>query len=119
LSLALTLCLSITDACTKWTQRMPGVKNQFTSSARQHKLKKTSSRLHKGVSGSQCVRSEDCSPAHCCARHLWTRVCKAEPRKGEACSAPLQNKDSHRVELFQRCLCTSSLSSALRTCQEL
>ncbi|XP_030630798.1 dickkopf-related protein 2-like [Chanos chanos] len=92
--------------------RIPFLDNQISPSVRgvhrRNRIRPNVKPL-KGEGGDACLRSTDCAPGHCCARHLWTRVCKPELGPGEACTKALQKKGSHRVELFQRCHCSSGL----------
>ncbi|KAM6972282.1 dickkopf-related protein 2 [Aplochiton taeniatus] len=82
-------------------------------SSKDHGWKK-SGKVHakhsvKGHEGDSCLRSSDCSEAHCCARHFWTKICKPVLRQGEVCTKQ-RKKGSHGLEIFQRCDCAKGLS---------
>uniref|UniRef100_A0A3Q4IC23 Dickkopf-related protein 2-like n=1 Tax=Neolamprologus brichardi TaxID=32507 RepID=A0A3Q4IC23_NEOBR len=65
--------------------------------------------------GNPCLRSSDCLDGLCCARHLWTRICKPVLREGQVCTRH-RRKGNHGLELFQRCPCGDGL--ICRTLQE-
>ncbi|KAL6118206.1 uncharacterized protein ACO6RY_03052 [Pungitius sinensis] len=62
----------------------------------------------KGQVGDPCLRSPDCSPGLCCARHFWTRICKSVLQEGQVCT-PRRRRGSRGPELFQRCPCGAGL----------
>nr|XP_032817684.1 dickkopf-related protein 4-like [Petromyzon marinus] len=66
--------------------------------------------LHQGEEGSACLRSSECAAGLCCARHLWSRVCKRVLALGEACSRRARPKGSRGLELFERCDCGPGLA---------
>ncbi|XP_061413775.1 dickkopf-related protein 4-like [Lethenteron reissneri] len=66
--------------------------------------------IHKAEEGSACLRSSECAAGLCCARHLWSRVCKRVRALGEACSRRARPKGSRGLELFERCDCGPGLS---------
>lgn len=61
-----------------------------------------------GQVGNPCLRSSDCLDGLCCARHLWTRICKPVLREGQVCTQH-RRKGNHGLELFQRCPCGDGL----------
>ncbi|XP_056299424.1 dickkopf-related protein 2-like [Pseudoliparis swirei] len=63
----------------------------------------------KGQLGAPCVRSPDCSPGLCCARHFWTRICKPVLQGGQVCTRHRRRKGTPGLELFQRCPCGDGL----------
>ncbi|XP_053498599.1 dickkopf-related protein 4-like isoform X2 [Ictalurus furcatus] len=88
------------------------LKNRIYSSTGRRKTSRKLNKPHKGDLGAQCVRSADCGRGLCCARHLWNRVCKAEPQEGQVCSTPWRWKHTgtgHTLELFQLCPCSTGL----------
>ncbi|XP_026997973.1 dickkopf WNT signaling pathway inhibitor 1a [Tachysurus fulvidraco] len=64
--------------------------------------------LLKGLEGESCLRSSDCSKGLCCARHFWSRICKPVLTEGQVCTRH-HRKDTHGLELFQRCDCDQGL----------
>ncbi|XP_025896461.1 dickkopf-related protein 1 [Nothoprocta perdicaria] len=82
----------------------------------------------KGEEGDFCLRSSDCAPGLCCARHFWSKMCKPVLREGQVCTRH-RRKGAHGLELFQRCPCAQGLAcraqrgadaagaSRLHTCQ--
>ncbi|XP_070621577.1 dickkopf-related protein 4 [Erythrolamprus reginae] len=61
--------------------------------------------------GEQCLRTSDCAPGHCCARHFWAKICKPLLLEGAVCSGRGQ-KDGGAPgpEIFQRCGCAAGLA---------
>ncbi|KAK2824829.1 hypothetical protein Q7C36_018756 [Tachysurus vachellii] len=93
-------------------EHTPEQKNRIHSSPGQLKKNRKLNKPRKGEMGAQCVRSSDCGRGLCCARHLWKRVCKAEPQDGQVCSNPWRRKHTHTghtLELFQLCPCATGL----------
>ncbi|KAM9445564.1 dickkopf-related protein 4-like [Clarias gariepinus] len=93
-------------------EHTPELKSRVHSTAAQLKTNKKRNKLRKGELGAKCVRSADCGRGLCCARHLWKRVCKAEPQEGQVCSTPWRWKHTpmgHMLELFQLCPCLAGL----------
>ncbi|XP_058266832.1 dickkopf-related protein 2-like [Hemibagrus wyckioides] len=93
-------------------EHTPEQKNRIHSSSGRLKKNRKLNKLRKGELGAQCVRSADCGHGLCCARHLWKRVCKAEPQEGQVCSNPWRRKHTHTghtLELFQLCPCATGL----------
>ncbi|NXA42392.1 DKK1 protein, partial [Eudromia elegans] len=84
--------------------------------------------IAKGEEGDLCLRSSDCAPGLCCARHFWSKMCKPVLREGQVCTRH-RRKGAHGLELFQRCPCAQGLAcraqrggdaastSRLHTCQ--
>ncbi|XP_001514958.1 dickkopf-related protein 4 [Ornithorhynchus anatinus] len=83
----------------------------------------------KGQEGESCLRTFDCSPGLCCARHFWTKICKPVLMEGQVCSRR-GHKDVQGPEIFQRCDCGPGLScrnqntgtphqTRLRVCQKI
>ncbi|XP_068443557.1 dickkopf-related protein 2-like [Clinocottus analis] len=70
----------------------------------------------KGQAGDPCLRSPDCSPGLCCARHFWTRICKPVLQGGQVCTRHRRRKGTPGLELFQRCPCGAGLGC--RTLQQ-
>ncbi|XP_048369144.1 dickkopf-related protein 4 [Sphaerodactylus townsendi] len=60
--------------------------------------------------GESCLRTSDCSPGLCCARHYWTKICKPVLTEGQACSKRGQKDGAQGPEIFQRCDCGPGLS---------
>uniref|UniRef100_A0A8C6ZJW4 Dickkopf WNT signaling pathway inhibitor 1 n=1 Tax=Nothoprocta perdicaria TaxID=30464 RepID=A0A8C6ZJW4_NOTPE len=85
-------------------------------------------RFTPGEEGDFCLRSSDCAPGLCCARHFWSKMCKPVLREGQVCTRH-RRKGAHGLELFQRCPCAQGLAcraqrgadaagaSRLHTCQ--
>ncbi|XP_078080541.1 dickkopf-related protein 1b [Mustelus asterias] len=67
----------------------------------------------KGQEGDVCLRSSDCAPALCCARHFWSKICKPVLREGQVCTRH-KRKGSHGLEIFQRCDCAQGLSCRMQ-----
>ncbi|XP_053547647.1 dickkopf-related protein 1 [Bombina bombina] len=67
----------------------------------------------KGRDGDVCLRSTDCAPGLCCARHFWSKICKPVLEEGQVCTKH-RRKGSHGLEIFQRCHCGSGLSCRLQ-----
>ncbi|KAG8435551.1 hypothetical protein GDO86_013475 [Hymenochirus boettgeri] len=68
---------------------------------------------YKGRDGDVCLRSTDCSPGLCCARHFWSKICKPVLEEGQVCTKH-RRKGSHGLEIFQRCHCGTGLSCRLQ-----
>lgn len=66
-----------------------------------------SSFFHSGGEVKDCVRSSDCGPGMCCARHFWSKICKPVLTEGQVCTH--RRKNTHTVEIFQRCDCSQGL----------
>ncbi|XP_073451275.1 dickkopf-related protein 1 [Aquarana catesbeiana] len=67
----------------------------------------------KGRDGDVCLRSSDCGPGLCCARHFWSKICKPVLEEGQVCTKH-RRKGSHGLEIFQRCHCGAGLSCKLQ-----
>ncbi|XP_037116699.1 dickkopf-related protein 2-like isoform X1 [Syngnathus acus] len=63
-----------------------------------------------GQVGDPCLTSADCWDELCCARHLWTRICKPVLQEGQVCSARRRKRRQGGLELFQRCPCVQGLA---------
>ncbi|XP_062852441.1 dickkopf WNT signaling pathway inhibitor 1a [Trichomycterus rosablanca] len=61
----------------------------------------------KGGEIKDCVRSSDCGPGMCCARHFWSKICKPVLTEGQVCTH--RRKNTQAVEIFQRCDCSQGL----------
>ncbi|XP_040850173.1 dickkopf-related protein 4 [Ochotona curzoniae] len=83
----------------------------------------------KGQEGESCLRTSDCGPGLCCARHFWTKICKPVLQEGQVCSRRGQKETGQAPEIFQRCDCGPGLScqsqaagrrqhTRLRVCQK-
>ncbi|KAG8512483.1 Dickkopf-related protein 4 [Galemys pyrenaicus] len=83
-----------------------------------------------GQEGDSCLRSFDCGPGLCCARHFWTKMCKPVLLEGQVCSRRGHKDTAQAPEIFQRCdcgpglLCRSQVSgnrqhARLRVCQKI
>nr|XP_058905136.1 dickkopf-related protein 4 isoform X1 [Kogia breviceps]XP_058905137.1 dickkopf-related protein 4 isoform X1 [Kogia breviceps] len=79
--------------------------------------------------GESCLRTFDCGPELCCARHFWTKICKPVPLEGQVCSRRGHKATAQAPGIFQRCDCGPGLScrsqatgrqqhSRLRVCQK-
>ncbi|KAG2469016.1 dickkopf-related protein 4-like [Polypterus senegalus] len=79
----------------------------------ENKPKKQSS--SKGQEGDNCLRTSDCAPGLCCARHFWDKICKRMPKEGEVCSKRGRKEVPQSHELFQRCECSPGLSCRLQS----
>ncbi|XP_053434289.1 dickkopf-related protein 4 isoform X2 [Nycticebus coucang] len=84
----------------------------------------------KGEEGESCLRTFDCGPGLCCARHFWTKICKPVLLEGQVCSRRGQKDTAQAPEIFQRCdcgpglLCRSQVPgnrqhARLRVCQKI
>uniref|UniRef100_A0A8C0I5Q9 Dickkopf WNT signaling pathway inhibitor 4 n=1 Tax=Balaenoptera musculus TaxID=9771 RepID=A0A8C0I5Q9_BALMU len=84
----------------------------------------------KGQEGESCLRTFDCGPGLCCARHFWTKICKPVPLEGQVCSRRGHKDTAQAPEIFQHCDCGPGLScrsqatgnqqhSRLRVCQKI
>ncbi|XP_066878634.1 dickkopf-related protein 4 [Kogia breviceps] len=89
----------------------------------------TKSQGRKGKKGESCLRTFDCGPELCCARHFWTKICKPVPLEGQVCSRRGHKATAQAPGIFQRCDCGPGLScrsqatgrqqhSRLRVCQK-
>ncbi|XP_063819785.1 dickkopf-related protein 1 [Pseudophryne corroboree] len=67
----------------------------------------------KGRDGDVCLRSSDCGPGLCCARHFWSKICKPVLEEGQVCTKH-RRKGTHGLEIFQRCHCGLGLSCKLQ-----
>ncbi|TSK22796.1 Dickkopf-related protein 1 [Bagarius yarrelli] len=88
-----------------------GVQNKTTVQQQTKNTTVISSRLPevlKGIEGDMCLRSSDCSRGLCCARHFWSRICKPVLTEGQVCTRH-HRKDTHNLEIFQRCDCGQGL----------
>ncbi|XP_054854569.1 dickkopf-related protein 4 [Eublepharis macularius] len=63
--------------------------------------------------GESCLRTSDCAPGLCCARHYWDKICKPILMEGEVCSRRGQKEGAQGTEIFQRCDCGPGLSCQL------
>ncbi|KAM6149585.1 dickkopf-related protein 4 [Erethizon dorsatum] len=81
----------------------------------------------KGQEGESCLRTSDCGPGLCCARHFWTKICKPVLLEGQLCSRKGRKDTVQAPEIFQRCDCGPGLAcrsrgsqqhARLRVCQE-
>lgn len=77
-----------------------------------------------GQEGESCLRTSDCAPGFCCARHFWAKICKPVLAEGQVCSRRGQKDGAQGPEIFQRCDCGPGLMcqmlphrSRLRVCQ--
>ncbi|XP_015982852.2 dickkopf-related protein 4 [Rousettus aegyptiacus] len=84
----------------------------------------------KGQEGESCLRTFDCGPGLCCARHFWTKICKPVLLEGQVCSRRGHKETAQAPEIFQRCdcgpglLCRSQATgnrqhTRLRVCQKI
>uniref|UniRef100_A0A2K6FZR8 Dickkopf WNT signaling pathway inhibitor 4 n=2 Tax=Propithecus coquereli TaxID=379532 RepID=A0A2K6FZR8_PROCO len=64
----------------------------------------------KGQEGESCLRTSDCGPGLCCARHFWTKICKPVLLEGQVCSRRGHKDTAQAPEIFQRCDCGPGLS---------
>ncbi|KAH0502961.1 Dickkopf-related protein 4 [Microtus ochrogaster] len=67
------------------------------------------SQSSKGQEGESCLRTSDCDPGLCCARHFWTKICKPVLLEGQVCSRRGQKDAAQAPEIFQRCDCGPGL----------
>lgn len=83
-----------------------------------------------GQEGESCLRTSDCGPGLCCARHFWTKICKPVLLEGQVCSRRGHKDTAQAPEIFQRCDCGPGLScrgqvagnrqhARLRVCQKI
>ncbi|KAB1257765.1 Dickkopf-related protein 4 [Camelus dromedarius] len=83
-----------------------------------------------GQEGGSCLRTSDCGPGLCCARHFWTKICKPVLLEGQVCSRRGHKEPAQAPEIFQRCDCGPGLScrspgagtrqsARLRVCQKI
>ncbi|XP_075412722.1 dickkopf-related protein 4 [Tenrec ecaudatus] len=63
----------------------------------------------KGQEGESCLRTSDCGPGLCCARHFWTKICKPVLLEGQVCSRRGHKDTAQGPEIFQRCDCGPGL----------
>ncbi|XP_004633170.1 dickkopf-related protein 4 [Octodon degus] len=82
----------------------------------------------KGQEGESCLRTSDCGPGLCCARHFWTKICKPVLLEGQLCSKRGHKDAVQAPEIFQRCDCGPGLAcqsqgswqhGRLRICQKI
>uniref|UniRef100_A0A8D1W7I7 Dickkopf-related protein 4 n=1 Tax=Sus scrofa TaxID=9823 RepID=A0A8D1W7I7_PIG len=113
------------DADTKGTTEHPVQENK---PKRKPNIKK--SQGSKGQEGESCLRTSDCGPGLCCARHFWTKICKPVLLEGQVCSRRGHKDTAQAPEIFQRCDCGPGLScrgqaagnrqhARLRVCQKI
>ncbi|XP_007933220.1 dickkopf-related protein 4 [Orycteropus afer afer] len=76
-----------------------------------HKRKPNTKRSQgsKGQEGESCLRTFDCAPGLCCARHFWTKICKPVLLEGQVCSRRSHKDTAQAPEIFQRCDCGPGL----------
>ncbi|XP_007960523.3 dickkopf-related protein 4 [Chlorocebus sabaeus] len=139
-----TLCMN--DVCTTMEDATPKLERQLDEQDGTHaevttghpvqenqpkrkpSIKKSQGR--KGQEGESCLRTFDCGPGLCCARHFWTKICKPVLLEGQVCSRRGHKDTAQAPEIFQRCdcgpglLCRSQLTSnrqhaRLRVCQKI
>ncbi|XP_012861337.1 dickkopf-related protein 4 [Echinops telfairi] len=83
-----------------------------------------------GQEGESCLRTFDCGPGLCCARHFWTKICKPVLLEGQVCSRRGHKDTAQAPEIFQRCDCGPGLlcrnqatgnrqHARLRVCQKM
>ncbi|XP_061449130.1 dickkopf-related protein 4 isoform X1 [Rhineura floridana] len=77
-----------------------------------HSLKKgnTQTPSNRAREGESCLRTSDCAPGLCCARHFWAKICKPVLAEGQVCSRRGQKDSVQGPEIFQRCDCGPGLS---------
>ena len=63
-----------------------------------------------GQEGESCLRTFDCRPGLCCARHFWTKICKPVLLEGQVCSRRDRKDPAQAPEIFQRCDCGPGLT---------
>lgn len=97
-------------------------RSPFTATAPVH--------LVTGQEGESCLRTFDCGPGLCCARHFWTKICKPVLLEGQVCSRRGHKDTAQAPEIFQRCDCGPGLvcrsqvtgnrqHARLRVCQKI
>ncbi|XP_028638702.1 dickkopf-related protein 4 [Grammomys surdaster] len=134
-----TVCVN--DVCTAVEDTRPGVdrntdgqegttKWPAEENRPQGKPSTKKSQSNQGQEGESCLRTSDCGPGLCCARHFWTKICKPVLREGQVCSRRGHKDTAQAPEIFQRCDCGPGLScrsqvtsnrqhSRLRVCQRI
>ncbi|KAJ6653261.1 hypothetical protein lerEdw1_009425 [Lerista edwardsae] len=60
--------------------------------------------------GESCLRTSDCAPGFCCARHFWAKICKPVLAEGQVCSRRGPKDGTPGPEIFQRCDCGPGLA---------
>ncbi|XP_069872042.1 dickkopf-related protein 4 [Dipodomys merriami] len=109
---------------TKGNSRHPTEENKPN-----RKLNTKKSQGIKGQEGDSCLRTFDCGPGLCCARHFWTKICKPVLLEGQVCSRRGHKDNVQAPEIFQRCDCGPGLQcgsqvagsrqhARLRVCQK-
>nr|XP_004669078.2 dickkopf-related protein 4 [Jaculus jaculus] len=120
-----TLCVN--DVCTAVEEATPALERKaeeqggvdakgtrerpvFEESKPKRKPSVKKSQGGKGQEGESCLRTLDCGPGLCCARHFWTKICKPVLLEGQVCSRKGHKEIAQAPEIFQRCDCGPGLS---------
>ncbi|XP_003801136.1 dickkopf-related protein 4 [Otolemur garnettii] len=138
--------LCVNDVCTKMDGASSGLEREtedhdgtHTQGTTDHPIQENKPRRKpnieksqgsKGEEGESCLRTFDCGPGLCCARHFWTKICKPVLLEGQVCSRRGHKDNTQAPEIFQRCdcgpglLCRSQVPgnrqrAQLRVCQKL
>ncbi|XP_055272258.1 dickkopf-related protein 4 [Moschus berezovskii] len=118
-----TLCMN--DVCSAAEEAAPGPERAVdeqddtdTQATTEHPIQEDKPRRkpnmktsqgRKGQEGDSCLRTFDCGPGLCCARHFWTKICKPVLLEGQVCSRRGHKDASQAPEIFQRCDCGPGL----------
>ncbi|XP_043310636.1 dickkopf-related protein 4 [Cervus canadensis] len=119
-----TLCVN--DVCTAAEEAAPGLERGMhdqddadTQATTEHPIQENKpkrkpnvkkSQGSKGQEGESCLRTFDCGPGLCCARHFWTKICKPVLLEGQVCSRRGRKDPAQAPEIFQRCDCGPGLA---------
>ncbi|XP_020035042.1 dickkopf-related protein 4 [Castor canadensis] len=129
-----TLIEDVTSILERKTDDQDGTKQTTEHPIEENKHKKKpnikNSHGSKGQEGESCLRTFDCGPGLCCARHFWTKICKPVLLEGQVCSRRAHKDTAQAPEIFQRCdcgpglLCRSQVTgnrqhARLRVCQKI
>ncbi|XP_007522843.1 dickkopf-related protein 4 [Erinaceus europaeus] len=117
------LCLN--DVCTAMEEATPVLERQLddkdgidTKGTSEHPVEESNLKRKpnikkpqgtKGQEGESCLRTFDCGPGLCCARHFWTKMCKPVLLEGQVCSRRGHKDNTQAPEIFQRCDCGPGL----------
>ncbi|ELW71412.1 dickkopf-related protein 4 [Tupaia chinensis] len=133
------VCTAVEDAAPILERQADGQDGTDTKGTHEHPLQEKQpqqkpdtkkSQGSKGQEGESCLRTFDCGPGLCCARHFWTKICKPVLLEGQVCSRRGHKDTAQAPEIFQRCDCGPGLScrsqatggrqyARLRVCQKI
>ncbi|KAF5920666.1 dickkopf-related protein 4 [Diceros bicornis minor] len=130
------VCTAMEDATPVLERQMADQDDIDTKGPTEHPIqenkpkRKPNVKKSQGQEGESCLRTFDCGPGLCCARHFWTKICKPVLLEGQVCSRRGDKDTAQAPEIFQRCdcgpglLCRNQVTGSqqharLRVCQKI